>query len=81
MANLYESGEEIEMSGTYCLLARDDAKPSADYSAWVIPASKEAGAAAENDEVFVHGRSWSLDPVLVALWVACCVAFGLWGVL
>jgi hypothetical protein len=58
-----------------------ETKPSADYSAWVLSAREEAGAASSNDEVFMHGRSWSLDPVLVALWVACCVAFSLWGVL
>jgi hypothetical protein len=58
-----------------------ETKPSADYSAWVLSASEEAGAAANDEQMAVHKGSWSLDPVLVALWVACCVAFGLWGVL
>jgi hypothetical protein len=63
--------------GLYWRCDTPDTKPSADHSAWVLPASEEAGGAADNDEVFVH-RAWSLDPVLAALWIACCAIYAVW---
>jgi hypothetical protein len=49
-----------------------DAKPSADYSAWVLPASKEAGGAANDEKVAMHGLS--SDTLLLVIWLACCAA-------
>jgi hypothetical protein len=54
-------------------LNEPDAKPSADHSAWVLSVSEEAGPAANDEGVKVHG--WS-DALVVAFWLACCA--GLW---
>jgi hypothetical protein len=67
----------MDQDSLFLRLNETDAKPSADHSAWVLPASEEAGGAANDEEVFVH-RAWSLDPVLAALWIACCAIYAVW---
>lgn len=68
------------------LLAREDARPSADYSAWVLPPSGDTGAAANEmkkpADRQASGQSASpraqmkSDVVLLLVWLGLCVAVG-----